>query len=518
MLGREKGIAVCSGVVYIMNTMSFIRKIKRGGRVYLAEVENKRINGKCVQRHIRYVGREADGKTILSVSMSEAEVEQVKLYGPLLVLNRIAERIALRDALGGYGGEILSMVYAHCINYRSINQMEDWFARTDLNVMLNLEQVTEARLLEGLDFLEKCDSEQTQRAIFERVRKQYNLTDSGIIYDVTNTYLFGKKCPLGKFGHDKEGVKGRPLIQIGLGVTKDEGVGVFHKTFDGNVHDSKTLLDVLSSFKRYGLPPGTLVYDRGTTSARNLKYIKQLKWRTLCGIPLSGGVKKVWRPLMVRENLVNINNRIHFNRTTFYVITKPYKIEGVPGTLALCFNDRLKHDLRESRYDELTHAQQCLREHKVIKSGLLKFFDQRQNIKPAVLAAAEEFDGYSCIFCTDRLSKQEMVEQYFDKDLVEKAFRSLKGVVALRPIRHWLYQRVVGHVFICFLAYLLLSLLRLHLRKLNISPDEALRELETMYKVYLRDSSGHFKVSRVVTMTKKQEAILKAVDKRLLKL
>ena len=58
-------------LVYIMYTMSFIRRIKRQGRVYLAEVENKR-----VQRHIRYLGREADGKTLLAASLSEVEVEQ----------------------------------------------------------------------------------------------------------------------------------------------------------------------------------------------------------------------------------------------------------------------------------------------------------------------------------------------------------------------------------------------------------------------------------------------------------
>jgi hypothetical protein len=76
---------------------------------------------------------------------------------------------------------------------------------------------------------------------------------------------------------------------------------------------------------------------------------------------------------------------------------------------------------------------------------------------------------------------------------------------------------VVGHVFICFLAYLLLSLLRVHLKPLQISPEEALQELETMYKIYLRDSSGNLRISRVVTLSKKQVLILKAVDKRLLK-
>jgi hypothetical protein len=34
-----------------------------------------------------------------------------------------------------------------------------------------------------------------------------------------------------------------------------------------------------------------------------------------------------------------------------------------------------------------------------------------------------------------------------------------------------------------------------------ISPEAALRELETMYKVYLRDQSGRFKVSHAVTLT-----------------
>ena len=37
--------------------MSYIRKIKKNGKVYLAEVEGKRINGKVVQKHIRYIGK-----------------------------------------------------------------------------------------------------------------------------------------------------------------------------------------------------------------------------------------------------------------------------------------------------------------------------------------------------------------------------------------------------------------------------------------------------------------------------
>jgi hypothetical protein len=38
--------------------MSFIRKIRKGDRTYLAEVESHRVEGKVVQRFIRYVGKD----------------------------------------------------------------------------------------------------------------------------------------------------------------------------------------------------------------------------------------------------------------------------------------------------------------------------------------------------------------------------------------------------------------------------------------------------------------------------
>ena len=48
-----------------------------------------------------------------------------------------------------------------------------------------------------------------------------------------------------------------------------------------------------------------------------------------------------------------------------------------------------------------------------------------------------------------------------------------------------------------------------------MSPETALQTLDSMYKVYLRDKSNAFKISRVVKLTKLQETILKAVDKTL---
>ena len=499
-----------------MYTMSFIRRIKRQGRVYLAEVENKWINGKCVQHHIRYVGREADGKTLLAASLSEVEVDQVKLYGPLLVLNHLAKEIQLADQLGSYSQEILCLVYAHCLDYRSLNYMPSWFERTDLNFLLNLEGLTEKRLVGALDSLEALDAEAWQRRLFEGVCRQYRLRPSGVIYDVTNTYLYGRQCPLAKPGHDKEEVKGRPLIQIGLGVTQQEGLPLFHKVFDGNVHDARTLQDLVTLFRSYKVGPGLFIYDRGIVSGRNLSDIKHLHWDTLCGVPLNESLKKFWRPSADPQQLMQLSHRQRVGQTVFYTYFRPYQLDGVRGKLALCLNERQQRDSRESRRDEILHAEKLLAQGKSIKPGLERFFDPRGRLLPAKLAQAEEFDGYSCIFCTRSLPQDKMLSLYFDKDLVEKAFRSLKGITQLRPVRHWLAERVHAHVFLCYLAYLLLSLLQYRLRKTDFTAESALLELGTMYKVYLRDAKSRFHLSRVVTLTKKQEFILKTIDRSLL--
>jgi transposase len=496
--------------------MSFVRKFKRGGKTYLAEVENQWVKGKVVQRFIRYVGKEADGRTILSTSVSDIRVDEVKLYGPLLILHHLAEEIGLRQHLGSYAAEVVSMVYAHCLDYKSVNKMESWFERTDLNMMLNIEGLTESRLLSAMDFLEQADHEKLQRDIFTSVKQHYDLGDSGIIYDVTNTYLYGKKCSLGKLGHDKEGVKGRPLIQIGLGVTKDEGIAVLHKTFDGNIHDSRTLQDVITDFRHYGLKPGIIVYDRGITSGQNIADIKALKWDTVCGVALTDPLKKFWRPVIQSSNRLRLKDRVQLNKTIFYVVTRQYSIGNVKGELHLCFNPQQQLDLRDSRRTDILYAQKLLRDGKTIAVDLEKYFDKRGNVITKVLDAAEEFDGYSCIFTTRKMQKAPLVHCYFDKDLVEKAFRSLKGVVKLQPIRHWLSQRVVAHVFICYLAFLLLSLLRHRLKKIQMSSEEALHELKSMYKVYLKNKKNTLVLSRVVTLTKKQEKILKTVSRSLL--
>ena len=481
--------------------MSFIKRQKRGGHIYLHEVENKRVNGKVVQRYIRYIGKEVNGEKAISISSKDLEVDSVKVYGPLLVFHRISQKIKLPEILGKYSNEILSMVYAHCLNYKSVHKMPKWYKRTDLNLLLDLDELTESRLVSAMDTLTEDRIAQCQRTIFNNVKNIYKLNSKGIVYDVTNTYFHGTKCKMGKIGKSKENQRQNDLVQIGLATTQKEGVPVFHKTFKGNIHDSRTLTSLVDSFEEYRLQSGLFVYDRGIASEKNINFIGKLGWTTLCGMSMRKKEKELIKKILSKNSMNHFSNRISINKNIFYVHGGSHKFGSINGKLAICYNESKKLALRENRRNKITEAQKLRKENKKTSDGFEKYLTPKGRLREAVLKEAEEFDGYSCIFCTKNISNEDMIRLYFDKDVIEKAFRTFKGVSNLQPVRFWLNDHVRAHVFICYLSYLLLSILKLSLKSkgINISPEQALEDLEDMYNVYLYDKKKKNKFVRTVT-------------------
>ena len=104
---------------------------------------------------------------------------------------------------------------------------------------------------------------------------------------------------------------------------------------------------------------------------------------------------------------------------------------------------------------------------------------------------------------------QGALRKYYDKDIIERAFKQLKGVLNLRPIRVWLTNHIEGHLKICYFAYAILSLMNYRLRKLNISAIEALDSLKQGYRVCLNDEESNFEWSLYVPLEPKQKRILK---------
>jgi hypothetical protein len=493
--------------------MSFVRKIKKGNKVYLAEVENVRIKGKTIQKHIRYVGKEVDHQPILSGSVATAEVERVTIYGPLLILDEIARQIDLSKLLGEYGDYLLSLAYAHCVAPDSLTGILEWYQKSEIGNLLSIADVSQARLVEALDAVEG-QSETIQGRIFEHLQKVLKLSTRGYFYDITDVYLYGLCCPLAKPGHNAEGRKERQ-IQVGLAVTQGEGIPVLHKVYEGNIFDARTLPDILLNLRQNKLPKVSLVWDRGVSSGMNIREAKGMGFEVLCGLPLKAGLKPV-ADQVLGEGMVSLNNRVRLSSATFYVRKMKYQIEETEGYLAICLNEKERQAIRERRYDEIDQALEQIKEKKAVKEGLRKYL-RGDHVDYEAVTEAERYDGVSAIFSSRNLPAAEMVKAYFEKDRVEKSFRCLKGLIEMDKVRFWLANRVRGHIFVCYLAYLLLSVLEYKLRKIGIKGTEALETLESLYRVYITDHKSHNKFIKTVALNKKQEAILKEINPLLLK-
>ena len=495
--------------------MTFIRKIKRGKYIYLAEVENNWENGKVKQKHIRYVGKELDGERKLSGSIERAKIDKVSIYGPLLMIDSVAKELGLSELLGKNGEYLLSLAYGHCVDPNSVKKLTDWFERTDIHSLLEIPDVTYKKLLESLEGFDGEYGHFVQEKIFKRIQERLNLKEEGYFYDVTNAYFYGLKCSIAKKKKKPKSMN-LPQIEIGLAVTKEYGIPIFHKVFEGNIHDSKTLQDILLMFKEHKIENATIVWDRGVTSEINIKEACDIGFNVICGLALNNNIKNTIEEIIFSSDFNSIKHRVRLKNAVFYVKKIQYKYGNLKGYLYICLNEKEKHDIKERRYDQLNSALKLLSNNKPIKDGLNKYI-RGKYLNYKEIENAEKFDGVSAIFSTNNISPKEVVPAYFEKDRVEKAFRTLKGLLEMDKIRFWLKDKVKAHIFICYLSYLLLSIIDYKLRNTEFNSANALEIMESIYKVHITDPITRNTFSKTVTYTKKQEIILKAINKNLIK-
>lgn len=494
--------------------MAFIRRIKRGNYTYLAEVENRWTNGKVIQKHIRYVGKEVNDKKILSGSVEDSEISQVKLWAPLIVLNSLAKEIRLSRILGDYGDYLLCLAYAHCLEPKSLNKMEEWFTRTDLDKVLDIKDISEKKLYSALDSINDVDSEKIQKRIFESLQERYDLKPKSHFFDVTNAYFYGAECPMAKLGKSKAGLD-KPQIQIGLAVTEEEGLPIFHKTFDGNIFDARILNDMMVSFSKLNIKDIFIVWDRGVSSMENIEDAKKAGFDVICGLANKKNVKPLFDGLIKQGGFIEIKNRVRLKNAIFYCKSRKYKYGKITGKLVICFNEEAARIKRERRLDRINEAKLLAKEGKLIPEGMEEYLISGE-LNEKLIKEEQKYDGYSMIFCTKNLPVEEIVKPYFEKDKIEKAFRSMKSILGLQPIRHWLEERVKSHVFVCYVSYLLLSMLEYKLKKMDLTAVDALDKLSTAYKVYLKNNKTKNEFEKLVTLTKEQQKILNCVDKSIM--
>ncbi len=445
--------------------MTFIRKKKVGEKVYLVEVKNVRENGKIKQKYIRYLGKEINGKAVKRVLTSDIQATNVKQSMDVLAIDKIAGELKLKEI--PYK-PALSLAYSQLLEKRSIHKLEDWMRYTEIPEVLGIELPGVKELYESLADINEEDFEKINEKMFSVFESYENIKESAII-DVTDTYFAGTSVNIKRRrGKDKKVSK---LIQVGLAVSFKNGFPIFHKKYHGNLSGIDIFRDMALELRNKKI--SSIIMDRGMLSLENLEIALNLKFEIIAGIRKTKTLITDFISPIDRDEIYAKKNFVKLKNTEIFIKTFDY----MKGKLIVVYNPSLE----------------------VMKKSLNfnKDLDSEKDI------------GYSLIYHNTKYSSEEVVRNYYDKDMVERAFKHIKGILNIRPIRLWLNNHIEGHIKICYLAYAILSLMNFKLKKLGISSIEALDSLKHGYKINLRDDSSGFEWSIHVSLEPKQRKILK---------
>ena len=141
---------------------------------------------------------------------------------------------------------------------------------TTLAEELDVADATEDQLYDAMDWLLE-----RQPAIEKKLARRHLSEGAMVLYDVTSSYYEGKTCPLARFGHDRDGKTGCPIIVYGV-LTDADGRPVAVQVYPGNTGDPKTVPDQVETLtKRFGLSRVVLVGDRGMLTQTQIDVLKK---------------------------------------------------------------------------------------------------------------------------------------------------------------------------------------------------------------------------------------------------
>ena len=455
--------------MYNLYITMFIRKIKKKSGTYLAKVESYRDKeGKIKQRVIQYLGKEIEGKAAKRILTSKIKVNSVKRSIDILAVDKISEELGLKNIKNKYA---LSLVYSQLLEKRSINKIENWMRYTEIPEAVGLDNISVKELYESLTEISDEEFEKLNSYMFEIFENYEKMSDIAVI-DITDTYFNGSKVNIKKRRGKEEKIS--KLIQVGLAVSFKNGFPILYKQYQGNLHGMDIFKDMTLELKHRRLK--SIIVDRGMLSPENLRLAINLKLKVIAGLQKNNVLIKKFISKIKREEIYQLNNLVKLKNTSVFIKTSDY----LDGKMIVVYNPNLE----------------------VFKNQLN--FNKGLNTKSDI--------GYTLIYHNTEFESAEVVRKYYDKDIIERAFKQLKGVLNLRPIRVWLTNHIEGHLKICYFAYAILSLMNYKLKKLNISATEALESLRYGYKINLKDEESNFEWSLFVPLEPKQKKILKKLN------
>ena len=447
-----------------------------------------------------------------------------KPAGGALLLKGLWERIGIgkclsealkdRDFTTPVEDAIFAMVANRALNPSSKLAVEEWAAH---DVHLDIQQPIQVQhLYRSMDFLLEHEAA-IQEKVFWSTAHLMNLTVDLIFFDTTNTY-FEMEDPgdsdLPAYGKSKHKRDDLPQVTIGLAVTR-EGLPVRCWVLPGNQNDARCVDQVQKDLNDWHLGNVIWAMDRGMTSEENRRYLQRAGGQYILGEKLRG--------IHMNEDALNRGGRFKVVRDNFH-IKEVFVGEGSgKRRFVIAYNpeqaehdrqvrkknlDRIKVELEKlekqsgkthlkTKYALLSHRSMG-RYLKELKSGKLK-------VDKTKVKRAEKLDGKYLLSTSDTsLSAEDIALGYKQLMEVERAFRTLKSTLSLRPVYHTKSERIRSHVMLCWLALLLVRVAEF---ETGLTWPTVRAELERLHLGKFSYKDGH--ILQYTEPTQKQRNILK---------
>ena len=467
------------------------------GQAYYHVVESYRVNGKVRQRRLLSLGRVGENKlenlaqaldrhrTKMEVIdfAKDVSVDDTFILGPLPILKTLFEKLGIKQSLDEVAKKhpklgfdftmaVFALVVLRFIKPGSkLKVFEHWLKK--LYPEMVSPNIELHQFYRALDLL-AAHKDQIEQQLYWHERDLFNIEIDVVLYDLTTLRFESVREDLGKlrrFGYSKE--KRSDCTQVVFGLLVDtEGMPLGFEVYPGNTFEGDTLKDIVEKVRtKFRVRRFIFVADRGLFSAKNLEHIRgenpENPGEYIVGMKL-GVFKKRHEEFYDLSRFTWLSEEMAFYETTH---------EG-DRCIINWSKVRAERD-RKTREDILAKIRKKL----ATKSVTPKTFVSNKNyqkyvaglsdgekpcLNEAAIAKESARDGFFGIVTNIKdFTAQTLVSQYKELWRIEDAFGEFKGTLRARPVFHWTDDRIMGHLTMCFLAYLCEAHLTKRLREKN---------------------------------------------------
>lgn len=503
----------------------------------------------------------------VEVDTGAVRVENCKQFGGPWLAMQLIERLGLDDFLAKHlppGREhvpwsltAMILVIARLLDPSSeLHIAERWYSKSALPDLLGVpdDRVDDNRLYRGLDAL-LPHKEALEVHLKNRLGELFDLEYDLLLYDVTSTFFEGQAIgnKLAQRGYSRDQRSDCKQVCIGLVVSRC-GMPLGYEVFAGNTADVTTVKQIVDKMEaRYGKSDRVWVMDRGMVSEANLEFLRQDGRRYIVGTPKS--MLKKFEHELLKSDWHSIRDGIEVK-----LCHPPISEEGEEldlsqqETFILCRSqDRAKKDAAivrraetkiEERLKSMTaRCEKQSRDPMKVEREIGRLLGQNtratglfdvkvsktdsgaariewKKIKPVQDWHALADGCYLLRTNIRDWSDEALWKAYIQLTEAEAAFRIHKSDLSIRPVWHQKEDRVLAHILVCFLAYVLWKTLGqlCQAARLGNEPRRVLEELSDirLVDVVLPTRSGGTIRRRCVSRpTEHQQILLEKLGLRL---